>query len=361
MSSIVAFATQGEHSLDHDRLCALLAPLEDDLSYFPFDPGRKAASAYRLLRAIRRERPDLAIMEGTGVAGGSPLLLSRALLGTRYVVVSGDAVGPYIAATKGRAFSLAAWLYEALLLHWCDAFIGWTPYLVGRALTFGARRAITAQGWAPQEPADHGREEIRTKLGIPEKAIVFGIVGSLHWTTAVGYTYGAELVRAVRTTRRSDIVVLIVGDGSGLSHLRRMAREELGKRVLLVGRVARSRIPDYLSAFDIASLPQSCDQLGAFRYSTKLPEYVAAGLPIITGQLPMAYDLVLPWSWRLPGPTPWSDDYVSALGRIMSTVTHKDIAARKPGHDPTVSDVFSLKLQQERVQSLIQDLLASRR
>jgi hypothetical protein len=52
--------------------------------------------------------------------------------------------------------------------------------------------------------------------------------------------------------------------------------------------VARDAVPDYLAAFDVASLPQSCDQIGAFRYTTKLPEYLAAKLPIVTGELPVA-------------------------------------------------------------------------
>ena len=55
--------------------------------------------------------------------------------------------------------------------------------------------------------------------------------------------------------------------------------------------MAAEEVVDYLAAFDLASLPQSVDRVGSFRYSTKLCEYLAVGLPIITGQIPAAYDL----------------------------------------------------------------------
>jgi glycosyltransferase involved in cell wall biosynthesis len=248
-----------------------------------------------------------------------------------------------------------------VLLRFCAAYIGWTPYLAGRALTFGAPRAVTAPGWAPKEPAEDGRRRIRAALGIAEGTIVFGIVGSLRWAPRLEYAYGAELVRAIRTTSRQDVVVLVVGDGTGVAHLEELAGSDLGNRVRLVGHVEQDEVPSYLAAFDVASLPQSCDQVGSFRYATKLPEYLAASLPIVTGQLPMAYDIALDWSWRLPGRAPWSEEYIGALGELMSTITPDDIAAHRPGADASVTEWFVPEAQQQRVKALLTDLLAIRR
>ena len=59
-----------------------------------------------------------------------------------------------------------------------------------------------------------------------------------------------------------------------------------------------------MAAFDVGALPQSTDGVGSFRYTTKLSEYAAARLPVITSRIPAAYDLGCEWMWRLPGRGP---------------------------------------------------------
>ena len=90
----------------------------------------------RLLLEMWRIRPDLVVMEGTGLAGGAALILARAVFGQRYLVSSGDAVGPWV-GTRSRLLGPVFGLYERVLCRLAAGFIGWTPYLVGRALTFG--------------------------------------------------------------------------------------------------------------------------------------------------------------------------------------------------------------------------------
>ena len=138
---IFCFATQGTGHSDEARILELLAPLLPEP--LPFDRAGKARSTARLALRLLRRRPDLVVMEGTGVGGGLAVLAARFLGGVPYVVSSGDAVGPYIGLRHRRLAPLAA-LYERLLCRFAAGFIGWSPYLVGRALTFGAPRAMTA-------------------------------------------------------------------------------------------------------------------------------------------------------------------------------------------------------------------------
>lgn len=354
---ILCFATQGERHLDAERLRQLLAPLQPES--YPFDRDSRVRSAAGLVKAVRARRPSLVVMEGTGIAGGLAVLLLDALLGVPFVVSSGDAVGPYL-GLRSRMGALLGGLYERLLCRRCAGYVGWTPYLVGRALTFGAPRAMTAPGWTRDGAADGARDAVRARLGLPADALVVGLVGSLNWRARVGYVYGAELVRAIHQVKRRDAYVCIVGDGSGLARLREMAGEELDSRVLLPGRVAPEQVADYMAAFDVASLPQSVDGVGSFRYSTKLSEYLSAGLPIVTGQTPAAYDLDDGCLWRLPGAAPWSDEYVNALAALLEGLTPAEVSRRRQLALGRPADPFDKLAQQRRMSAFVEDLLADR-
>ena len=352
---IVCFATQGQSHIEGERIRVLLESLSPE--EFAFDREHKLRSAFGLLKAVLAERPDLIVMEGTGTAGGLVLLALGALLRIPYVVSSGDAVGPYL-RLHSRLLGLLGGIYERLLCRNCAGFVGWTPYLAGRALTFGAPRAITAAGWTREMPSAGARVRVRAELGVSEETIVIGLVGTLHWNSTVGYVYGAELVQALQRVARDDLVVCIVGDGDGLAQLEQLAGEDLGRRVLLPGRVPPELVPDYLAAFDAASLSQSVDRVGSFRYTTKLSEYLAAELPVISGEVPAAYDLDEGNFWRVAGAAPWSPHQIEALAALLQGLSREDIAARRAATIASRSTVFDRATQQRRMHAFVDDLLA---
>jgi len=354
--SIVALATQGTGGDDEARLLTLLEDFP--VSVVLFERGNRWRSFRVLLSAVLRRRPNLVVMEGTGLAGGLAIWLGRILAGVPYVVSSGDAVGPFVAAQRPMLGPLFA-LYERLLCRWSAGYIGWTPYLAGRALSFGAPRAMTAPGWAPFSLVGtlaEARSRIRTQIGIDANDLVFGLVGSLAWTRRVNYCYGLELVRAFRRTNRPNLKVLIVGDGTGRARLEKEAGARLGQSIVLTGRVRRDEVPSYLAAMDVASLPQSVDQVGSFRYTTKLSEYLAAGLPVVTGQIPLAYDMGGDWLWRLPGNAPWDNKYIDALADLLAGITSKELHTRRAAV-PKNPPEFDRARQIRRVTAFLNDLL----
>ncbi len=354
---VLAFATLGHGSNEEARVVALLAPLSP--AVFPFDRRRKAGMFAALVREIRRSRPDVVVMEGTGVAGGLALVLARGLFGTRYVVSSGDAVGPWVGG-RYRLLGPPFALYERALCRLAAGFIGWTPYLVGRALTFGAPRAMTAAGWAPftRTPDEQAADRVRTRaaLGIPADNLVVGIAGSLVWSARYRYCYGAELVAAARHVRRTDVTFLIVGDGTGWARLGREAAGLPAGRVVFTGQVPQAELPAYYAAMDVASLPQSVDKVGSFRYTTKLSEYLAFRLPVVTGQLPVAYDLDGGWVWRLPGAAPWDPAAVAALAALLDRLTPGELAAKRAAV-PAAHPAFDAAAQTARVSAFVRELV----
>jgi len=353
---IAWFATKGSGSNEAQRMEALLAGLPG-AQELPFDKADKRGSFVRLWRAVKSARPDLLVMEGTGIAGGAVCLLARWLLGVRYVVSSGDAVGPFVRASH-PVLGLAFGVYERLLCRFCAGFIGWTPYLCGRAMTFGAPKAVTAEGWViGSGGGGASRGDIRTRWGVPEEALVVGIVGSLVWNPRHQWCYGMDLVRAARMVDRPDLCVVVVGGGDGLPHLREAAGDLLGKRIFLPGPVALEEVMPALRAMDAGSLPQSVDGVGSFRYTTKLPEYFAARLPVITHQIPAAYDLGCGGIWRLPGRVPWGEVSHCALVDLLREMD-RTMIAEKAAQLPTEGTIgFSLPQQSRRVAAFLEDLL----
>ena len=356
---ILGVATQGAGGDDELRLRTLLAPL--GATFFPFDRARKRASGRDLLRTIRRDRPDLVVMEGTGVFGGLALLQGAIRHRVPFVVSSGDAVEPFVRA-KMPAAGPAFGAYERALCARSAGFIGWTPYLAGRALTFGAPRAMTAPGWAPYPetslPRERARAKFRARLGIPADALVVGIVGSMPAGRS-GYCYGRELVEAMVHVKRPDAHVVVVGDGTGRPLLQKLAGDRLDRTVHLPGRIPREQVPDALSAFDIASLPQTVDGIGSFRYTTKISEYLAARLPVVTGRIPLGYDLDAGWIWRLPGLRPWDALYTRSLAALIDRVTPDEIARRR---DATARSLplFDRDEQVARVAAFLSEILDDR-
>jgi glycosyltransferase involved in cell wall biosynthesis len=353
---VLCFATQGHQHSDGERIRVLLEPLAAE--EFAFDHAHKLRSGLGLFRAVLAKRPELVVMEGTGIAGGVVLLAIHALLGIPYVVSSGDAVGPFL-RLHSRALGVLGAIYERVLCRSCAGFVGWTPYLAGRALTLGAPRAMTAPGWTREMQVSGARERVRAELGVSADTIVIGLVGTLNWNPSVGYVYGAEIVQAIRRIARADVVGCIVGDGDGRVRLEQLAGDDLGRRVLLPGRVPPEQVPDYLVAFDVATLSQSVDRVGSFRYTTKLSEYLAAELPVISGEVPAAYDLDEGNFWRLPGDAPWSSRQIDALVELLEGISRQEITRRRAAASASRSAVFDRTAQQRRMRAFVDDLLAA--
>ncbi len=360
----MAFATQGPGSGDAERLAAVVAGSEATLH--AFDVAHKRRAGAEVVRRIGRERPALVVMEGTGVAGGLALLTARARFHTRYVVSTGDAVGPFLGAMR-RPLGPPGTAYERALYAASAGVIGWTPYLAGRALTLGAPRAMTLPGWAPQdwpgpESADWEglRADGRAALGLADDQVAFGIVGSLNWVPRIGYCYGLELVEAARRAGAGGRwVVVIVGDGTGRERLQRIVADAgLGDRVRFTGHVARERLPSLLAAMDVGSLPQSVDRVGSFRYSIKLPEYLHAGLPIVTGQIPLAYDLDEGFLWRLRGAAPWDPVYLEELASLLRGATPAEVR-RRAERVPRRAPAFRREPQLARATAFLADIAAA--
>ena len=292
--------------------------------------GRRVASR-EIADLLAARRWDLVYLEGTGIAGGLPLIRA-ARRGQRFIVSSGDPVGGFFRVTRG---TLPGWLfgqYERRLYRACAAFVGWTPYLTGAALQLGARRAITVEGgvdltrFQPLPPEERARA--RARFGLPEGHLVCGVVGSLAWAPRQRYCYGLELVETLRRLGRRDVSVLIVGDGDGRARLEAAVPAGLRGRVVFTGRLPEAEVVAAMNALDVGFVTQSLDELGSYRLTAKLPEYLACGVPVAMSPIPGFYDYAQEAGWALPARHPASADFHAACAVWLDALRPEQIAGK---------------------------------
>lgn len=330
---ILCINTGGVGDLHGLRMRRLAAYLNTPVTFYDLDRNARK-SAFRDLSALLSAHPwKLIYQESTGIAGGMNLILSHKKKGQRFVFSSGDPIEGFFRTTKGPKMAKIFGLYERELLKACDGFIGWTPYLTGRALELGAKRAVTVEGAVDlnlfQSLEKPERDAIKKDLGIPAENLVCGVVGSLKWVDRQNYCYGLELVEAARHIQRDDVTFLIVGDGDGRARLEARVPESMRSRVLFTGRVPEKEVARHLNAMDVGFITQTLDCLGSYRLTTKLPEYLASGLPVAMSPIPGYFDYVGKAGWPLPPLHPASPQFHKKLAEWIDNLGWDDVESRR--------------------------------
>ena len=336
--------------------------LDARVEYVDVDRSLSRLQGMRQVRkALGREAWDLVYLEGTGITGGWPCIQEARRRGLRYIVSSGDPVGSYFHIVKGPLWGVMFGIYEKQLYRHCAGFVGWTPYLTGVAMKMGAPRALTVEGAVDLELFrsydSNGRKEVKERYGLDPDHLVCGVVGSITWTERQQYCYGLELVRMLRYTERSDLSVLIVGDGDGLSRLQQLVSSDCKGRVVFTGRVAEREVVDVLNAMDVGFITQTLDRLGRYRLTTKLPEYLAAGLPVAMSPIPGYFDYAQTAGWALPPHHPASDRFHRETAAWIDGLCWQEVDERRQKAPSIAQKHFSYDLLRPRFQGFVESLL----
>jgi len=330
MRKILCVNPRGAGDLHELRAQRLTTGLEADLTFYNVDRAQPYPVAMRALwKVVSSQRWDLIYQEGTGIVGGLNLIRAAVTRKQKFVVSSGDPIAGFFHVTRGPAAGAAFGQYERALYRTCAGFVGWTPYLTGAALTMGARRAATVEGavdlsqFVPYQTAD--REAAKQGFGLDPTHLVCGVVGSLRWTPRQSYCYGLELVETLKRLKRPDMSLLIVGDGDGKDILQSRLPEALRRRAVFTGRLPEADVVRALNAMDIGFITQTLDQLGNYRLTTKLPEYLACGLPIAMSPVPGFFDYVASAGWALPALHPASPEFHARCADWLDRLCWDDV------------------------------------
>lgn len=129
-----------------------------------------------------------------------------------------------------------------------------------------------------------GGVEVREGLGIDEREVVAGFVGTFGpWHGVVQLAEAIKLIPASIPVR-----FLLVGSGSLHGEVERILQAEVAaRRVIFTGAVAHERVPQLLDACDILVSPHIplADGSDFFGSPTKVFEYMAMGKGIVASRL----------------------------------------------------------------------------
>jgi glycosyltransferase involved in cell wall biosynthesis len=351
----------GQDSLRIRHLAGLLSGAQP--TFYDVDKSSKRRAAAELWELISSRQWDLVYLENTGIAAGINLIRAARTRRQRYVVSAGDPISGFFKVTRGAAAAVPFTLYESALYRNSAGFIGWSPYLAGRALEIGAPRAVTVEGAVDTDVfhrfTDTERMAARARFGLPSDHLVCGVVGSLTWVDRQQYCYGLELIETLKRCRRPDISMLIVGDGDGRSRLEARVPAELRSRVIFAGRLPQADVVAAMNAMDVGFITQTLDELGAYRLTTKMPEYLACGLPVAMSPTPGYFDYIgSAAGWPLPAAHPASPEFHQSCAQWLDALCRSSIVEKSRHCREIAVRRFSYDIVGPRFREFIESILA---
>ncbi len=241
-------------------------------------PGQVAAvSAFSSF--LRQADPRVVYVFDMALAGVVAATFAGRGRGPAVIIDTGDAIAALARSSgmRGPAGQLATRALEWYSLRSADRIVVRGTFhqeLLARA---GVHATVIPDGvdCALFQPMDGAAT--RDALGLGESLVV-GLVGSSIWSQKLGIAYGWDLVEMLALVKDLPVSGLLVGDGSGIEHLRARARA-LGveDRLVFAGRRPLAELPALLAACDICLSTQTNDVVGQVRTTGKLPLYLACG------------------------------------------------------------------------------------
>lgn len=363
MKKVLCIGTAGKGGQDERRIYRLTKWLQADIdiSYHFIDRTlSKIESAKHIQRILKSDDWDLVYQEGTGIASGANLILASLLRKQLYVVSSGDPIAGFFRTTKGSIIGSLFEIYEHLLYRFSAGFIGWTPYLTGVAIRMGASKAVTVEGAVASDVfypySLDKRRAIRQKWGISEKHLVCGVVGSLIWVPPQAYCYGYELVEILQRVQRRDISFLVVGDGDGKARMEAAVPPELRDRIIFTGRLSESEVVEAMNAMDIGFVTLF-GEMGKYRLTTKLPEYLGCGVPVAMNPTAAFYDYAAPGGWALPEGHPSDRDFLNSCAKWLDNLDWQEVKLKKQAALELAATYFDYKVIAPKFRDFVHRLL----
>ena len=285
----VAYIVNGDfESAMGYRARALAACLQTryDIS-IAYREGNKLIALFRFLKFLRAARPQLSYVFDMSYSGVLAAWLYRQLFRSRLIIDTGDVIYELARSVGNRSkvgLLFTRWL-ERFSLKVADGIVVRGTFHRQFLMERGYRAEVVQDGVEAQAFAPRKVDALRKEHGL-DNVLTIGLIGSSVWSERLQMCYGWELVETLHLLKDAPVKGIIIGDGSGIAHLKARCREyAIEDKILFLGYVPFSQLPQYLMLMDVCLSTQSNDLVGRVRTTGKLPLYLAAGRYVLASRV----------------------------------------------------------------------------
>lgn len=292
----------------------------------------KILAISRFFWYLVRRRPNLCYVYDVAFSAIIAAAVFRLIARCPMVIDTGDAIYELSRSTgRGRIGMALTWMLEQTAYAMSDHIVVRSDPHQELLQSKGISADVIPDGVDTEEFHPASEDELRRRYQLQD-CIVIGLLGTLVWSERWQMCYGWELIEVIRQLEDQRYKGLIIGDGTGLAHLRNRC-EALGisDRVVFLGRVPYHELPKFVNLMDICLSTQTNDVPGRVRTTGKLPIYLACGRFVMATNVGQAAR-VLPPEMLLDYEGTRDTDYPRRLAERIECVLerHKDLRPYAP-------------------------------
>lgn len=323
----------------------------------------KVASIFSFFAFLRGARPRVSYVFDMAYAGVLGAALYRLLFRNCLIIETGDAIYELAQSTGSRG-RLGLWLtrwLENFSLRWADRIVVRGSLHARWLAEKGIDAEVIQDGVDTSIFAPRDVSEIRRQHKL-DTLLTIGVVGSSVWSDKLQMCYGWELVEVLRLLKDKPVAGIMIGDGSGITHLKeRCQAYGIEDRIRFWGYVPFDQLPEKLNLIDVCLSTQTDNLVGQVRTTGKLPLYLASGRYVLASEVGEA-SLVLDREMLVKYEGVKDDRYPERLAeRINALLDHPEELHRCSNNVGVARKYFDYSILSERLAHVIKSTLKSHR
>jgi glycosyltransferase involved in cell wall biosynthesis len=316
---------------------------------------QKLFSILTTLIALRDIRPAITYVFDISYSAVLGAAIYRFIFRNRLIIETGDAITELVRSTGSRRRP-GVWLtgvLEKFAMRFADRVVVRGSFHKKWLSQQGIDADVIPDGVDTCLFRPHDGRQLRCRYGL-DGMLTIGMIGSSVWSEKLQMSYGWDLVEALRLLKHQPVKGVMIGDGSGIPHLKALCRQYgIDEKLLFLGHVPYEQLADYLSLIDICLSTQTNDVVGQVRTTGKLPLYLASGRYVLASKVGEAA-IVLDQDMLVDYHGVKDVDYPRRLSeRIESILQKPEVLARGLGNQSLAKEFFDYEVLAKRLGAVI--------